>query len=190
MAKQKMVYKHLSSEMMSELAKYTTDYIMENLRDLEEKIIAERHERQRASLKGALRRYRQLLILSETIVENATMAENELSVQDLLDMMNQRGKETIRLNAIRENAAMIRTMVNHLTNTLDSYRVYCQRSRKTEDMRRWRVLYGLYISVDEKTADELAECENVDRSTIYRDIDSAVEDLALQFFGVIGLDNL
>lgn len=54
--------------------------------------------------------------------------------------------------------------------------------------RRYRVIYWMYLSEDEsKTAEDIAEMENVVVRTVFRDIKTAYEELAVLFFGIDGV---
>lgn len=180
----------LDEGLKQQLAKYMTEYIVENLKKHESKIISERHDRQKESLKELIRRYRKYTRIADAMIDNAIRAESEIDHRDILDMMSCSGREFARLEGIKENAARIKVAVSYLDNVLKTYQKYCEISDNDEEKRRYRVLYKLYIADEKKTADEVAECENIDRSTVYRDIDNAVEDLAIHFFGAYGLNYL
>ena len=54
-------------------------------------------------------------------------------------------------------------------------------------MRKYKVIYELYISEDEKTVEELAEKLNVSTRSVYNDIDDAARGITPLIFGVDGL---
>ena len=57
-----------------------------------------------------------------------------------------------------------------------------------EGQGRYRVIYWMYLSEDEsKTAEDIAEMENVVVRTVFRDIKTAYEELAVLFFGIDGV---
>ena len=180
----------LDKETLEIIIRVTTDRIMENLRGLEEKVITERHERQRAAIMTAIRKYRKIVKFSDALADKALSAEDDITLQDLLDLMNRKGREAVRMNSMVENAATIRTLANHLRTSVEAYRSVCENTGSVDDKRRFRMMYTLYISEDGKTAEQLAECENCDQSTIYRNVEKACEELAILFFAAKGLDNL
>jgi len=180
----------LSNEEQRELVIFITDHVTENLRDIEAQLIAERHERQREALKEAIRCYRKSKRFIDNLVNRAVSAEEILTHRDLLDLMSRYGREAVRVNLTRDHAAHLMLRANLITDALHAYKAVCENSKDTEDMRRYRSLYHLYISEEPKTAEEIAECENLDRSTVYRDVEIAIEGLAVLFYGAIGLDNL
>jgi len=73
---------------------------------------------------------------------------------------------------------------------IDLYRAYCEHSHKEEDARRYRVIYWLFLSDEHRTLEEIAEDEYVDKSTIYRDVDAALERLTALIFGIDGLNRM
>ena len=57
-------------------------------------------------------------------------------------------------------------------------------------MRHWRVIKALYLSPTRVTADKVAEQEKINRRTVYKDVDAAVEVLTMLLFGVDGVEKL
>jgi len=180
----------LNLEEQREIIVFVTDHITNNLRGIETKMIAERHERQREALKEAIRLYRKHKKFVDNLVERATTVDDDLTLRDLLDLMSRHGKEAVRATMTKEHAVHLALRVNLITDALNAYRAVCESSHDSDDMRRYRSLYNLYISEEQKTAEEIAECENLDRSTVYRDVDIAIEGLAVLFYGAMGLDSL
>ena len=70
---------------------------------------------------------------------------------------------------------------------LEIYRKYCEQSNNAEDMRRLRVIDGLYINEPAQTEKQIAEAESVDIRTIYYDANIAVEKITFLLFGIDGL---
>jgi predicted DNA-binding transcriptional regulator YafY len=57
-------------------------------------------------------------------------------------------------------------------------------SKKPETQRRFRVVSALYLDPDPKTVQEIAEVENIDLRTVYKDVDAVADDLTPLIFGV------
>jgi hypothetical protein len=186
MSKKPGNYKKLDPETIKEI----TNCVIKNLREEEPKIIRERHNRMRANIKQVLRKYRDLQAHADKAVYKAIHAEDDFSLRDLLDIMSGNGREMFRVESIRKSAVKARLMIDHMDRMIESYHDLCKSSGKPEEERRYRVLQHVYISPDKLTPEEVSECENVDKSTIYRDIDIAAERLSVLFFGVYGLDFL
>ena len=73
---------------------------------------------------------------------------------------------------------------------LDIYQNQCKNSKYSEDMRHWRVIRGLYLLPEKVSVDDIAEQESINRRTVYRDVDAAVEDLTMLLFGIDGVEKL
>jgi len=180
----------ITAKLDAETLKEITSCVIGTLRDEEARMMEERHDRMRANIKQALRKYRELAAHAEKSVYSAIRAEDDFTLRDLLDLMKGNGREEFRVESIRESAARARLMVDHMDRMLESYRIDCESSDKPEERRRYRVIYHMFISQDRMTPEEAARCEFVDKSTVYRDIDIAAERLSVLFFGVYGLSFL
>ena len=176
-------YIQLDHETINEIS----NCVKASLHDEEARLLNKRHDKKRANIKLTLRRYREIVEYVEKAVYDASQLDNDLTLQDLLELMNGDRRETFRVESIRESAAQARIMVDHMNKMIESYRLSCESSGKTEEKRRYRVLYSMYIAQERKTPEEIAQDEFVDKSTVYRDIEVATERLAVLFFGVYGL---
>lgn len=88
--------------------------------------------------------------------------------------------------SIKDRVARTELMIEHIDAMLEVYKKDCNRS--PEGQRRYRVIYWMYLSEDEsKTAEDIAEMENVVVRTVFRDIKTAYEELAVLFFGIDGV---
>jgi hypothetical protein len=181
----KKTYRRLDSETLKEI----TGYVREELEKSEDELIKRRHDKQRANVKLLLRSYRDITLYVNEAIADATQSSDDISLHDLLVLMGS-SKGTFRAESIKEGVATARLLINHMDKMLDTYRHLCNKSKKEECKRRSRVLDMLYISHDKKTADEIAAIENIDRVTVYRDIDAAAEKLTVLFFGLQGLNLL
>ena len=95
-------------------------------------------------------------------------------------------EERTSLNYDHPNAFDTELMIEHIDAMLEVYKKDCNRS--PEGQRRYRVIYWMYLSEDEsKTAEDIAEMENVVVRTVFRDIKTAYEELAVLFFGIDGV---
>ena len=179
----KQVGKRLDAELVGEI----TNCVIDRLREEETRLVKSRHDRKRANIKLALRKYREIVTHVDKAVYKASQVEDDFTLQELLEMMSGNSRESFRVESIRESAAKAKIMVDHMDMMLETYRLSCENSNKAEEKRRWRVLYSMYIGPERKTPEEIAQDEFVDKSTIYRDIDAAADRLAVLFFGVYGL---
>lgn len=139
-----------------------------------------------------LRNYRRLNEYYENAVFDVEKAEE--ADEDFESVMRIVGEgltdEKIFAESIRKNYLVTRVIMSHVNKMLECYRLMCQRSTRKDDLRHWRVLEGLYLTEEYTTAAEIAKAENIDKRTVYRDIDICVSDLTALFFGVGGIEEL
>ncbi len=139
--------------------------------------------------KMLIENYRLFKAHAEKALYSAQDIDNNESVFDVLALMSDKAFTAAEntAEAIKQSAVRTQIMVNHITAMVEIYRIWCERTGKPENMRQYRAIYGLYIADVQMTIDEVAEEESVDRRTIYRDINSALEVLSALIFGVDGL---
>lgn len=139
-----------------------------------------------------LRNYRRLNAYYENAIFDTEGAEEaDKDFEEILRSMNEKLlDEEIVVESIQKNFAATKIIMTHVNKMLDCYKIMCERSRRTDDARHWRVLDGLYLAEDYTTAEEIAKQEHIDKRTVYRDIDICAADLTALFFGVGGIENL
>ena len=133
-----------------------------------------------------MEKYRSFVIHSETAVHEASQVEDDFDLDDLLELMDcGTGDKELAVTSVRESAARTRILVHHIDRMLDYFKYRCDHSSKPEDARRYRIVYYSYLAeeAEQKTFQELAEDENVDISTIYRDHKAALRQLSALIFG-------
>lgn len=108
------------------------------------------------------------------------------SIYDILESM-ERKTSNLFVDSIKSSAMRTAMLVRHIEVMLGLYRVYCENSRKPEDLRRWRVIEGLYVADKELSVLDLADRENVAKRTVERDVTEACEHLAALIFGIDGI---
>ena len=89
--------------------------------------------------------------------------------------------------SLPEDARKSSTTVNTM---LKEYERMCYESNREDDKRHWRIIEALYLSGTRTTALEVAERENMDKRTVYKNVDAAAEDLTTLLFGVEGIEKL
>lgn len=92
--------------------------------------------------------------------------------------------ETLEVNAICSMRRKTGLMMSHVDKMLVVYNALCRDCGKSEESRRWNVLYLRYIADERLTVEEIAEQLGIDRRTFYRDISKAMEDMAVLLFGI------
>lgn len=97
--------------------------------------------------------------------------------------------EMREVEGIRNSVTVTRIILKHVETMLNLYKYKCENSQREEDRRRWRVLYDMYLADKTKDVIAIAEEENINERTAYKDIDFACNELSTLFFG-IDIENL
>ena len=65
----------------------------------------------------------------------------------------------------------------------------CDRSTNREiDLRRYNVVWDMYMAEDTLSAKEIAEKQNISKDSVYSDLRVGIERLTALIFGVDGLN--
>lgn len=146
----------------------------------------ERYDKRLRNTKLLLRNYRALKRHIESSIYE-TNCEHEREEVDYYHIMNAGGTEKQYIESIRKSVHRTRLIMAHIDEMLRVYKVYCEQSGKPETARHYRVIRALYIDDKPALAQDVADAECIDKRTVYKDVDSAVEVLTPLFFGVDGI---
>jgi cobalamin biosynthesis protein CbiD len=148
------------------------------------------HDRRLNNTRLLLEHFRNFKQTAQEAVFDVKEIEEETALEILEELMSSAFSDflEIRIESIKKNVARTVTMVSHISKMIEIYKTVCERSYKSEEMRRYRVIVAKYIQ-DEKelTTDDIAEAEHVDIRTVQRDIKIALETLSTLIFGIDGL---
>lgn len=114
-------------------------------------------------------------------------SQMEESAADILDSMMNLYNDEIVVESIRRSATRTAIMVSHIETMVDIYQAYCFKSSNEIDMRRYEVLYDMYMADKLLTVKQIAKKQNISRETVYGDINIAIERISCLIFGVDGL---
>lgn len=159
---------------------------LERQQEQDGKARRERHHRVVNSAKMLLKNYRRFKKMTVSSVYGKDTSTNETLVEllELIQGIYRSGE--LEVVSIKDRVARTELMIEHIDAMLEVYKKDCNRS--PEGQRRYRVIYWMYLSEDEsKTAEDIAEMENVVVRTVFRDIKTAYEELAVLFFGIDGV---
>ena len=92
--------------------------------------------------------------------------------------------ETLEVNAICSMRRKTGLMMSHVDKMLTAYQALCQGSVKSDEARRWKVLYLRYMSDERMNLRDIADKLHINKRTLYRDTDRAMEDMAVLLFGI------
>lgn len=159
---------------------------LERQQEQDGKARRERHHRVVNSAKMLLKNYRRFKKMTVSSVYGKDTSTNEALVELLELMQGIYRSGELEVVSIKDRVARTELMIEHIDAMLEVYKKDCNRS--PEGQRRYRVIYWMYLSEDEsKTAEDIAEMENVVVRTVFRDIKTAYEELAVLFFGIDGV---
>lgn len=159
---------------------------LERQQEQDGKARRERHHRVVNSAKMLLKNYRRFKKMTVSSVYGKDTSTNETLIELLELMQGIYRSGELEVVSIKDRVARTELMIEHIDAMLEVYKKGCNRS--PEGQRRYRVIYWMYLSEDEsKTAEDIAEMENVVVRTVFRDIKTAYEELAVLFFGIDGV---
>lgn len=95
--------------------------------------------------------------------------------------------ENYYVDSIIQSCIKTKFIMSHVNKMLGIYENMCNESDNNENKRRWRVLENLYLSDSDLSAERIAALENIDKRTVYKDIDACITDLTALIFGIDGI---
>lgn len=150
-----------------------------------------RYDRQLRNTKLLLQHYRSLNSHYANAVWEEDDSEDEDSFCDIMELMNSRSyDDEVFVDSIKQSSKKTRIIMRHVNKMLEEYETMCKESSRPDDLRHWRVIKALYLSPTRTAAMDVAEAERIDKRTVYKDVDAAVEDLTMLLFGIEGIEKL
>ena len=177
----------MAMEEIIEIATKTAINVYEQQKKAEMK---EKHDRRLRSTKMLLENYRSFSSFNDNAVSNLYDAlKIDEDIYDVLELMEGREKisSDVKIDSIEKGVLRTKIMMAHVDAMLDIYKRNCENSPYPEEMRRYRVIYGMYLGDEEKRAEQIAEEECCDIATVYRDKKNAITKLTALIFGIDGI---
>lgn len=160
---------------------------LKTFRQEQKKEYSRRADRRLRNTKLLLRNYHMLKEHAENSVFGRTQMEE--SALDILESMMSMYDNEVIIESIRRSATRTAVIVSHIETMLGLYAAYCDKSPNRDiEMRRYEVLWDMYMAEDTLSAKEVAEKQHVSKDTVYTDIKMATEKLTALIFGVDGLN--
>jgi len=160
---------------------------VEAVREYDQKQSKSRHDKRLRNTKLLLDNYS----LLQDHCANAVYDKNQIieagNVLDVLDSFENCDKD-MYIESIKKSTIRTRIILSHIDEMLELYKVYCEKSKREEDNRRYRVLRAYYF--DECNIQDIVNAEKIDERTYYRDMKDAREKLSALIFGIDGLHNV
>jgi hypothetical protein len=140
-----------------------------------------RIDRRLRDTKRLMRSYREIKVHAGDAIASLSEVVNE-DYEFFKDLMEDTGK--IDVGAIVRSKARSAIMLTHIDAMLQAYEIICYNSKKPEEQRRYRVLESMCLMDEPIPVSEIAERENIDTRTVYKDLDAACEKMSALLFGI------
>lgn len=163
-----------------EIAKIAAEAALEFYKKEQERQVKLKRDRRLRNTKLLLRNYRQFKIHAEDNLQDLAVLRDP-DAFEYLDV------DELVIESIIKNKERTVAMVRYIDRMIEVYRIMAEKAKKPEELRRFRIMYDLYIADEEKTIEEVSETYCVDTRTAYRDLNKACETLSSLIFGVDGL---
>lgn len=186
---QKDIILSITKEELTSIAKEAAEIgaraALDRMEQEKKKMNGKAADRRLHNTKLLLRNYQMLKDNSENSIFGRSQME-ESAADILCNMMNLYDDEVI-VDAIKRSATRTAIMVSHIDTMMGIYQAYCEKSSNNLDMRRYEVIYDMYIAEEHLTAKEIAKKKNMSKENVYLDLKIATERLSALIFGVDGL---
>ncbi|WP_277934744.1 hypothetical protein [Parablautia intestinalis] len=134
-----------------------------------------------------LRNYHMLKEHAEKSVFGRTQMKE--SALDILESMMSIYNDEVVIQSIKNSATRTAIIVSHIETMFGLYYSYCDKSIKRDiDLRRYNVVWDIYMSEDMLSAKEVAAKYNISKDSVYSDLRVGIERLTALIFGVDGLN--
>lgn len=134
-----------------------------------------------------LQNFREFAAHSDSAIYDASQICDE-DVFDILELMTDRYSDNeMQVESIKKSVGRTRLIIEHIREMLRIYEISCERSQKPEDMRRFRTIRRYYLEDEQWSIEQISDAEDIDKSTVYKDLKDATQRLTALIFGVDGL---
>lgn len=173
----------MSTPISDEIVEQIARCAIAEYQKVEEKARQERRDRNLRNTKKLMRIMPAVRQHSNSsIAELADVCDDD-GLDVLIGMMRGGGGD-IKVESVQRSAARTRLMIDHIYSMIDAYRREALASKRDEVRRRYRVFEMMYLLEEPKEPEEIAEIENIDKRTVYKDINAACERLSYYIFGI------
>lgn len=146
-----------------------------------------RADKRLRNTKLLLRNYHMLKEHAEKSVFGRTQMKE--SALDILESMMSIYNDEVIIQSIKNSATRTAIIVSHIEIMFELYYSYCDRSTNREiDLRRYNVVWDMYMAADTLSAKEIAEKRKISKESVYSDLRVGIERLTALIFGVDGLN--
>lgn len=161
---------------------------LETVKAEQENVRRTRKDRRLRNTKLLLKQYRTMRLGCMNSVYDAAQAARDTEDINIEALMSHLDEEDFRVESTFRTAGRTYILVRHMDRMLGLYAYICDKAEREDYKRHYRTIMALYITGDAPvTVEAISASEHVDKRTVYKDIDAAVETLSTLLYGVDGL---
>jgi hypothetical protein len=172
-------------EMMQEIVRVASETAIEKFQHEAERNRKAVKDKRLHNTKLLLQNYHCFVEHSKSAVYEASQLSEDDDFEELMEELMSQTDGRVRVPVVRsiqESAAHTRIIVQHIDRMLEYYKFRCEHSKRAEEMRRYRTIYSLYIADEPKNQQQIADEEQVDLSTVFRDQKAGISKLSALIF--------
>lgn len=165
---------------------------MDYIETQNQKAKKERRDRRLHNTRLLLRNYRWLKrhaagAISSSSQAKAAAAEKRSAAEILDDLDEYSYNDGLYIESIKKSQQRTAIILAHIDKMLEYYKIDCEHGGRSDEIRRYNIIRALYIDPEKKSANQVAEEENIERRTVYKDVTIAVGILTTLIFGIDGI---
>lgn len=146
----------------------------------QKKLLTKVNDKRLHNTKLLLENYRDFKQCSENAKYSVEQAEDSIDFLDL--MWDPYNRSDLEIESIKISAVKTTIMVAHIDGMLKTLEKLSSHSEM--DMRKYNILFDRYIADVPLSINKIAKKYNIERRTVYYDIDIAVSRMAKLIFGI------
>src|SRR5690606_37737420 len=73
----------------------------------------------------------------------------------------------LAIESIKKSKRRTYIIVQFIQRAMEMYRISCEQSGKPEQIRKYKIVYALYVEEPQRKIEEIADCHNVENRTLY-----------------------
>lgn len=146
----------------------------------QQKELSKINDKRLHNIRMLLENYRDFKQYSENATYNVEQAEDSIDFLDL--MWDPYNRSDLEVESIKVSAVKTTIMVAHIDGMLKTLEKLS--SHNEMDMRKYNILFDRYIADVPLSINKIAKKYNIERRTVYYDIDTAVARMAKLIFGI------
>lgn len=170
----------------SEIVRIASETAIQEFQKQIQKSVKSRTDRRLRNTRLLLKNYP----LLKKHCDNSVYNLQQLSIGNAIDILDCTvGLDgTIDIDSIKRSTTRTYIILKHIDTMLAFYEIYCQRSKREEDRRRYRIIFSYYFEGDEMSV--IMARENIEERTYYRDMREGIGVLSSLIFGIDSLNDM